>query len=434
MNEPAESKPGHRKTEQYVAINKIQKRWKRSMVAAHWRAQSQLLRETDDKERSAFHKAKDFLKIQVIQWIWHYIRNRFGRKHPFLDYRRLEGDKGIYDLAATPDISDPNRPVRISLVGDWASGTKDADNVAKKVEDDAPHFTIHLGDVYYVGTKKEIRENMLGERVQWPLGSHGSFALNANHEMYVRGKPYFKYLLPKLGIVGSQGQGASFFCLRNEHWLVIGLDTGYYSVGIPIVEKIIKTSAKLHSQLMKWLEKDVRLQDDHQRGIIFLSHHQYYSQFESGYNKPAKQLARLVDRPVLWFWGHEHRLAFYRRHATKKGRLQAYGRCVGHGGVPIEDIGDGPKSGRKYRVGLVLYDKRERRKISDTPVGYNGYANLVLEGRRLTIEYKDTEQLLVKESWEVDDRGVLTGTSIDLMVPDKDLRLHEGADIGDAIA
>lgn len=409
------------------------------MAAAHWRTQSQLLRETDVEGRSTSHRAKDFLKIQIIQWIWHYLRNRFGCKHKFLDYSRLEGDKGIYDLAATPENPDPNRPVRISLVGDWASGTEDADKVAEKVGEDSPHFTVHLGDVYYVGTEKEIRENMLGERVQWPLGSLGSFALNANHEMYARGKPYFEHLLPELGIIdvnsgGPRGQRASFFCLRNEHWLVIGLDTGYYSVGIPILEKIIKTSAKLHSKLMEWLEKDVRLQDDNQRGVIFLSHHQYYSQFESGYDRPAMQLAQLIDRPVLWFWGHEHRFAIYRKHATKKGRLQAYGRCVGHGGVPIEDIVDNPERGRRYQVGLVLYDRRERTEICNTPVGHNGYANLVFEGRRLTVEYKDTERLLVKEIWEVADGGILRGTSIDLVAPDEDLVLHEGADISDAIS
>jgi hypothetical protein len=409
------------------------------MVAAHWRTQSELLRETFVEGRSTFRKAKDFLKIQIIQWAWHYLRNRFGCKYKFLDYGCLEGDKGIYDLADTPESPDLTRPVRISLVGDWGSGTEDADTVAMRVREDSPHFTVHLGDVYYVGTEKEIRENMLGERVQWPLGSHGSFALNANHEMYVRGKPYFKYLLPELGILDvssgrSRGQGASFFCLRNKHWLVIGLDTGYYSVGIPIIEKIIKPSAKLHAKLMEWLEKDVRLQDDHQRGVIFLSHHQYYSQFESGYDRPAEQLARLLDRPVLWFWGHEHRFAVYGRHATKKGRLQVYGRCVGHGGVPIEDIGDDPRPGRRNRVGLVLYDKRERTRISNTPVGYNGFANLVFDGRKLAVEYKDTERLLVSESWEVDDDGILKGTSIDLAISDENLVLHEGADINDAIA
>ncbi len=309
------------------------------------------------------------------------------------------------------------------------------------MKEDSPDFTIHLGDIYYVGTKKEVRENMLGGRVLWPIGSRGSFALNANHEMYARGKAYFKYLLPVMGLRDRNGgrlpgQRASFFCLKNAHWLVIGLDTGYYSVGAPIFEKIFKPSAKLHSKLIKWLTDDVGLPDDRQRGIVLLSHHQYYSQFESGYERSARQLARLVDRPVLWFWGHEHRFAIYGKHATKKGRLQVYGRCVGHGGLPIEDIVDKPKRRRKNQVGLVLYDRRERTRISKArvSVGYNGYANLQFEARTLTVEYKDTEQALVREVWEVDNSGILKGISIKRLVDHEDLVLHDGANPGQAIA
>ena len=362
-------------------------------------------------------------------------------KWEFPDYTPYVDDNGIYDLSATPSKPDAEEPVRISLVGDWASGTEDAYEIAKLVKKDSVHFTIHLGDIYYVGTEFEVKDNMLGGKVQWTSGSLGSFALNANHEMYARGKGYFKYLLNSLGIRNSSGgmlheQRASFFCLKNEHWLVIGLDTGYYSVGIPIIEMIIKPNAKLHSKLMQWLHEDVLLQDDKQRGVILLSHHQYYSQFESGYDEPARQIAQLLNRPVLWFWGHEHRYAMYGRHATKRGGLQAYGRCIGHGGLPIEDIEDKPKCCGKYKVGLVLYDRRERKKvgISQTPVGYNGYANLIFEGKRLTVEYKDTRQTLVKENWEVGVGGVLKGVSIEQLIDDDDLVIYEGSSLEDAIA
>ena len=127
---------------------------------------------------------------------------------------------------------------------------------------------------------------MLGQPVQWPEGSHGGLALDANHEMYSGGKACFKCLLPALGrnADGSQiqPQGASFVCLKNKHWLVIGLDTGYHSVGLKILEKIKKPSSKLHRQLLRSLREDVRIQEDKERGVVLLSHHQYYSQFESG--------------------------------------------------------------------------------------------------------------------------------------------------------
>ena len=59
--------------------------------------------------------------------------------------------------------------------------------------------------------------------------------MNGNHEMYALGKAYFKIMLQTLGMrEPSTGQvrpqKASFFCLENEHWRIIGLDTGYNSV------------------------------------------------------------------------------------------------------------------------------------------------------------------------------------------------------------
>jgi hypothetical protein len=75
------------------------------------------------------------------------------------------------------------------------AGTREADYVqALMIKDYAPHFTIHIGDVYYVGTVDEVQSNVLGiapagvqKGVKWPWGSRGTFALNGNHEMYTRG-------------------------------------------------------------------------------------------------------------------------------------------------------------------------------------------------------------------------------------------------------
>ena len=425
-----------RNSAQYVAPSNLRKRWKRSVGLAHGKTQSDLLAEAAYEGKSTFSWAKDYLKIQVFLWVWHYLKSRFGRKWPFADYGPYGDDNGIYDLVASTGGSDPAEPVQISLAGDWGSGTEDSFDVGQCMNLSFPHFTIHLGDVYYVGAKREIQENMLGGRVHWPLGSHGSFALNANHEMYSQGKGYFTHLLPALGLQGGHEQKASFFCLKNDHWLVIGLDTGYYSIGVPIFEMIFRPDCRLHDKLMEWLRNEVRLQDDHQRGVILLSHHQYYSQFESGYDRPAQQLAELLQRPALWFWGHEHRFAIYGKNATEKGGLPVYGRCLGHGGLPIEDIEGQPRPSQKYQNGLVLYDKRERTRIGalEIPVGFNGYANLTFTGNQLMVDYKDTKQPLITEKWVVGAGGVLKGVSIDKLVADDDLALHEGVSLDDAIA
>jgi len=57
------------------------------------------------------------------------------------------------------------------------------------------------------------------------------------------------------------------------------------------------------------LKEMVRPEED-PRGVILLSHHQNYSGFQDQYAKPAQQLWNAgLQRRVLWFWGHEHRLA-----------------------------------------------------------------------------------------------------------------------------
>ena len=440
MDDPSTQAPEPRDSTQYVTQSWWQQFWKRSMVWAHGSTQKDLHDEEVQAEMNPMRKAWAYLKIRFILWIWHYLRSRIGRKWQFQDYTDYPDDNGIYPLVIGPDDPNATAPVRVSLIGDWGSGTHEAHEVAECVERDQPHFTIHLGDIYYVGTKYEIQQNMLGGKTRWPLGLRGSFALNANHEMYARGKAYFKHLLPALGMrtgqLGTpQKQKASFFALQNDHWLIIGLDTGYNSVGTPIIEKFWGADSRLPEQLMTWLRDDVRLQDDHQRGVILLSHHQYYSQFESGHDAPAKQIAELINRPVLWFWGHEHRMALYGKHTSQKAGLAAYGRCLGHGGLPIEDIEGKPRREDKYQVGLVLYDRRERTAIGPfrTPVGYNGYANLLFDDRQLMVEYKDTEQALVRENWEVDDHGMLVGKSIVRLVDHHDLVVHAGASLADAI-
>ena len=75
----------------------------------------------------------------------------------------------------------------------------------------------HLGDVYYAGTEDEVNERFSDD---WPKNvSEHSWALNSNHEMYSGGYGYFKITLKKFG------QPASYFCLRNSNWQIIGLDT-----------------------------------------------------------------------------------------------------------------------------------------------------------------------------------------------------------------
>jgi hypothetical protein len=266
--------------------------------------------------------------------------------------------------------------------------------------------------------------------VLWPVGSVGSFALNGNHEMYANGNAYFESILPAMGIRPSPKappakQKASFFCLRNEHWDVIGLDTGYNSVGLPVLELIpwFAPSCKLPDPLVEWLRRTVDLEHSN-RALVVLCHHQYYSAFERGYSEPARQLTEFVKRPVLWFWGHEHRMAVYGKFAA--GGIEAFGRCVGHGGMPV-DIGHAPKSDAP----LVMYDDRQYTVLEGAPVGVNGIARLTFRGESLQIEYRDIEdRLLLTEEWRSKD-GALVGVRAERGSDDP--KLVAVRDLNDAI-
>ena len=329
-----------------------------------------------------------------------YARERLGPRHPFAGYPSGTGDRGVYALGGDDD------PVRVSIAGDWASGTDEAAAVGAAIAASGPHFTIHLGDIYYVGDEREVGSSLLGERTsayaptEWPRGAIGSFALNGNHEMYARGSAYFERLLPRLGLLGGPPQRASFFCLENLHWRVVALDTAYNSVKWPMLEELpfwpFAAANELTAAQLRWLDELMRPGTD-RRGLVILTHHAPYTR-SGGCARFARQLARQIRQPVLWFFGHEHRLVVYDRHCCSPG-LEVWGRNIGHGGMPVEP---GPPADPPARV--IFTDARRYPNEERLEVGYNGFASLTFTGPELGIDYYDLEGASVyRERWRAGD-------------------------------
>jgi hypothetical protein len=379
---------------------------------------------------STLQKLVEYVPSQIAAWAGSYLKYTFqGKFTPFPVYPKgqkvfYNEQNGLYRLAGDSIFSgapDPNETVRVSVAGDWGTGTDEAEMVANGMAASAPHFTIHLGDVYYVGDQPEMDENCLGIKnpendfkpLSWPVGSVGGFALNGNHEMYAGGGPYFTSFFKWLGVRPSPGaapcgQNASYFCLENDYWRIIAVDTGYNSVGVRILERIplidsisgVSGDCTLEDPIINWLQALVKPNGDN-RGIILLSHHQYYSAFEQEYTKPSDQMKNFFNRQLIWFWGHEHRMAIYDGFQENEG-IQAHGRCIGHGGMPVE-LGT-PKDSPPW----LVYDNRQYHNDEDIVVGYNGYVNLTFQGNKLTIDYRDvsttdpSQNPLMKEEWTVD--------------------------------
>src|SRR5262249_5775777 len=144
---------------------------------------------------------------------WASVANRLvHQKVPFISHSSLEDFR----------VELPDERLSVAMVGDWGTGLDSSGQIARQMAARNPGITIHLGDVYYSGTKHEVGRRFLPA---WPAGSSGTFAINSNHEMYAGGEGYFQVTLTTP--VFAQHQKASYFCLSTPGWQVIGLDSAY---------------------------------------------------------------------------------------------------------------------------------------------------------------------------------------------------------------
>lgn len=393
-----------------------------SQVQSHYRTQKTMGR-SQRRQQTPLNAFKIFFSVNVFAWVYHYLKSRVGKKHAFMDYSR-SASNGVFKMysAASPTNNDN---IKMVLAADWATDTAESDHIGAVMKREGGDYTIHLGDVYFVGAPTEVHANFIGRDAAWPKGSSGSLALPGNHEFYSNGNPYFDQLLPHMfaRTAGNNNfrQDASFFCLENNYWRVIGLDNGYYSVGPLLIEYIIKPDAHLDDKLIAWLKNEVKADPADTRGLIILSHVQYCSAFEPQYPKAAEVLREIFgpNKEVIWLWGHEHRFAAYGKYNSQSG-IQAYGRCIGNGGMPVElgkvSFGKGkfkgPDPKKMQGCNLVFYDNRKKDILENTIVGHNGYVVFTLNANRLKIEYKDESALLFTEEWEIDKTtGLLSGTA-----------------------
>lgn len=300
----------------------------------------------------------------IVGWVGSFFRDWIKRlrKKPFIPGARAPGPMG--------------NTARIALMGDWGTGLYAAPVSSKTIADAAPSFDliVHLGDIYYAGNETEVVRRFLN---YWPRGTAArSFALNANHEMYSGGEGYFGKVLPAFN------QPSSVFALQNDHFLVLGLDTGY-------------DEHALAGDQRAWVSDLVAQAGP--RKVVLLSHHQPFSVFE-------KQGPKLIDalRPHLdagrifaWYWGHEHRCMIYGRHP----RWRFYGRLIGHSGYPYfrRDFSRYPvmqanRDGSSWR-GLAATEVAPPSAILDganpwvreapEKYGPQGWASIYLEGPRM---------------------------------------------------
>jgi hypothetical protein len=278
-----------------------------------------------------------------------------------------------------------NGEIKIALAGDWGTKNDPAIKIAGHIADERPHYTIHLGDIYYAGLPVDEKAFLIN---LWPRGRLGTFALNSNHEMYCGGKGYFQTIRdPTFG-----NQGFSYFALQNTDWLIVGLDTAYFAYNQSVLYEDGYLSDAKHSKGMaqvNWLRALLNDAQHRNKRLMLLTHHDGFDvkvgeAMTKGLYKELEQYVQ--NRECFWYWGHVHGGIVYR--PTQLGAsTRLYARCLGHGGVPYAPYPDLKTLGQGKIA--VEWAEREKANTGDPRRAWNGYAVLTLNGPDIKEEFYD---------------------------------------------
>jgi hypothetical protein len=271
---------------------------------------------------------------------------------------------------------------KVIVVGDWGSGIPRAKKVADRIREELDRDTtmqrsvVHLGDVYYSGSKREYERNMLN---LWPVRAGEdirSFSLMGNHDMYYGGHAYYGTCLTDSRF--SAQAGCSYFALQSDDWQILGLDTGHEDGG-------------LRGDQAGWAKRVIEEPEEKSgkdRMTALLTHHQLFSAHEPGAKELGKKMKPVLETGRLdaWLWGHEHRCIQYEATEWQGDRI-GFASCVGHGGIPEYLV---MKEGETKPKPWV-YEYLKRYGTAKEPWETFGFAVLELRGRDMRVRYVDED-------------------------------------------
>jgi len=281
-------------------------------------------------------------------------------------------------------------PIRIAITGDRGTQKESTRAIAELISQQHPHYTIHLGDVYYSDRGKDRPQN---PPASWPCGSLGSFALNSTNEMFSGGDDYFNVTLwsPTFAIQSH----LSYFALYNPYWLIIGLDTSYFAYNYSLLydegtldDPLDHTKGSVQVQ---WL-RELLLNHAGKR-VIVLTHHDGFSVDPvSGKVRPKPLWTQMASElrgraEWWWYWGHIHAGIAYRR-ILFLDDTSVSPRCVGHGGVPHRPF---PRELRNFTDPNIAIEWAEHQTAhsGESCRALNGFVMLTLDGPALTESFFD---------------------------------------------
>lgn len=311
------------------------------------------------------------------------------------EYLKFKEQAGTIPYVRYQNLGDFVIPIennlKIAFIADWGTGAQDAEFLLVQVMRHKPDILIHLGDIYYSGTMDEVQNNfynIIQKRVD--LEQTRIYTLAGNHDMYSGGEGYY-WLLKQLK------QPSSYFCLRNDYWQFLAMDTGLNDSN-PLASDSKVTY--LDPREADWHFDKFKNAGD--RKTILLSHHQLFSDLGVGTDDQGRKIAfnphlyqtfqHTFEQIELWLWGHEHNLVVYDPYMNLKR-----GRCIGASAFPVME------QEKPYQTALNfnLQGMNTSPTLNDQIVlGVNSdgfynhaYAIMLLEGMNAKVDYYQVDSI-----------------------------------------
>lgn len=243
--------------------------------------------------------------------------------------------RSLYYKKALPDKTyQYNLEDSFIIFGDAGTNDKYLDYTVKGMTNLDVQQYLHLGDIYYAGTKTECQEFI---KCTSSLHTDNSslWCLVGNHEYISTGQGFFEDVLPCCGTKDTP-QETSFFALVNtkNKVLLIALDTGYKCTNftMPPASEQMDITTYLDKAQEQWLEKTLQQYCDYR--VILLSHHPLTSdKWPDHYfnHLLMQQIANTHRNIVLSVAGHDHRCVLY---PYQYGPIEKT-LTIGHASMPI---------------------------------------------------------------------------------------------------
>jgi hypothetical protein len=269
------------------------------------------------------------------QWFLH---NSDAKIQDIITYRKWH-DQGAGQNFSKIAWTLPN-DAKVVMLGDWGTSNDDCKQLLKAIWlQENPAAFVHLGDIYYSGSKEECDNNFYNifRDVANELGKPmvPVFTIPGNHEYYSMGEGFY-YLIDKMNGSSNQRQGGSYFCLRtaDSKWQFLGMDTGQDDNN-PYVTALSPFAPQLFGDRdsqgeLAWHQDKLK---NFSGQTIMMSHHQLFtrdannmidSNVEPYFNRYLHSyFSAYFNKIAAWYWGHEHSFAIYQDgiFGLAKGRL-----------------------------------------------------------------------------------------------------------------